>query len=93
MPDWLLMILLLVFIVHLLVFGRLAISRQQKYYWLVSAVFAALVASFGLRLTAPDWMLGPVAAYRLFRYLAWLLAVVTLPWLAVRLWTRSRRNS
>ena len=90
MPEWLVIILLLVFIVHLVIFSRLALKSRLPYYWLVSAVFAVLVVSFGLRAFAPEWMLGPLAGYQLFRYFAWLLAVITIPWMVIRL--RSKRK-
>ena len=90
MPEWLVIFLLLVFIVHLIIFSRLALKQKLPYYWLVSAVFAMLVASFGFRVFAPDWMLGPLAAYQLFRYFAWLLAVITIPWLVIRLLNKRR---
>jgi hypothetical protein len=85
MPEWLVIVLLLVFVVHLVIFSRLALKRRLAYYWLVSAVFLMLVASFGSRVFAPEWMLGPLAAYELFRYFAWMLAVITIPWMVIRL--------
>ena len=91
MPEWLVIFLLLVFVIHLVIFGRLALKRKLFYYWLVTAVFAMLVASFGLRLIVPGWMLGPLAGYELFRYLAWLLAVITIPWMVARLLTKRRQ--
>ena len=91
MPDWLVIMLLLVFVVHLVIFSRLAIKRRLPYYWLVSAVFAVLVISFGLRVIAPEWMLGPLAGYQLFRYFAWLLATITIPWMFIRLWNKRKK--
>ena len=90
MPEWLVILLLLVFIVHLVIFSRMALKHKLPYYWLVSAVFAMLVASFGLRVFAPEWMLGRLAGYQLFRYFAWLLAVITIPWLVIRLLNKRR---
>jgi hypothetical protein len=85
MPEWLVIVLLLIFVIHLVVFGRLAVNRKLPYYWLVTAVFAVLSISFGLRLFTPQLTLGPLAAYQLFRYFAWLLAAITIPWLVIRL--------
>jgi hypothetical protein len=85
MPEWLVTALFLIFVIHLVVFGRLAVNRKLPYYWLVTAVFATLSVSFGLRLFSPDLMLGSLAAYQLFRYFAWLLAAITIPWLVIRL--------
>ena len=90
MPEWLVIFLLLVFVIHLVIFGRLALKRKLLYYWLVSAVFAMLVASFGLRLIAPGWMLGPQAGYHLFHYFAWLLAAITIPWMVARILNKRR---
>ena len=91
MPEWLVILLFLVFVIHLVIFSRLAINRRLPYYWLVSAVFFMLVASFGLRLFAPVWMLGPLAGYQLFRYFAWLLAAITIPWLVIRLLNKHKQ--
>ena len=88
MPEWLVILLLLIFVIHLVIFGRLARKRKLPYFWLVTAVFAMLVASFGLRLFASEWMLGPLVAYQLFRYFAWLLAAVTIPWMMIRLFNK-----
>jgi hypothetical protein len=90
MPEWLVILLFMIFVIHLVIFGRLATMQKLPYYWLVTAVFAVLSVSFGLRLFAPEWMLGPLAAYQLFRYFAWLLAAITIPWMVVRL-LRKRR--
>ncbi len=91
MPDWLVILLFLIFVVHLVIFGRLAMQRKLRYYWLVTAVFAVLSISFGLRLFLPEWMLGPLAAYQLFRYFAWLLAAITIPWLVIRLLNKRKQ--
>lgn len=90
MPEWLLIVLLLVFVIHLLVFGRLALKRGGAYYWLVSSVFAALVLSFSSRLWASEWMLAGLPAHQLFRYVAWALAAVTIPWLIYRITQKKR---
>jgi hypothetical protein len=90
MAEWLVISLLLVFTAHLVIFTRLALKRRLPYYWLISAVFAVLVTSFGLRLFAPDWMLGSFAGYQLFRYIAWLLAAITIPWMLIRILNRKR---
>lgn len=85
MPEWLVILLFMIFVIHLVIFGRLATIQKLRYYWLVAAVFALLSVSFGLRLFTPEWMLGPLAAYQLFRYFAWLLAAITIPWMVIRL--------
>jgi len=90
MAEWVVISLLLVFAVHLVIFTRLALKHRLPYYWLISAVFAVLVTSFGLRLLAPDWMLGSFAVYQLFRYIAWMLAAITIPWMVIRILNRKR---
>ena len=91
MPEWLVILLLLIFVIHLVIFGRMAVRQKLPYFWLVTAVFAMLVASFGLRVFAPEWMLGPLAGYQLFRYFAWLLAAITIPWMVVRLINKRKK--
>ncbi len=91
MPEWLVILLLLIFIIHLVIFGRMAVRQKQPYFWLVTAVFAMLVASFGLRGFAPECMLGPLAGHQLFRYFAWLLAAITIPWMVMRLINKRKK--
>jgi hypothetical protein len=91
MPDWLVAVLCAVFAVHLGVFGRLAITRREPYYWLVTTVFLALTTSFGLRLLAPELAVAEIPLHRMMRYAAWALACVTIPLMIMRL--RRRRGS
>jgi hypothetical protein len=92
MPDWLVAFLLLVFVVHLVVFGRLALKRRMIYYWLLTAVFAALVAAFGIRLFEPGWAVGGEPVYQWARYVAWGLAAITIPWTVARIVGRRRQR-
>ena len=88
MPDWLVAMLALTFLVHWVVFARLATICGGHYYWLVSSVFLVLTASFSLRLFAPGLQLATLPLYLVLRYLAWALAAITLPMLVVRIWNR-----
>jgi hypothetical protein len=87
MPDWLVMLLFVVFLVHLMIFVRLGIVRGDGYYWLVSSVFLVLTASFGLRIWAPEIQVVDQPLYQMLRYLAWLLAAITIP---TMIWRRVR---
>jgi hypothetical protein len=88
--DWIVATLAVIFLIHLVVFARLAIIRGERYYWLVSSVFLVLTASFSLRVFAPGIELAAFPLHLSLRYLAWALAAVTLPMLAWRL--RKRRQ-
>ena len=66
--------------------------RGQAYHWLLSALFLLLTAAFTLRLLQPDWHVAGLPLHRLLRYMAWALAVVTIPTLIVRLIERLRRR-
>lgn len=90
MPDWLVIALALLFLAHLLAFARLAVRRGGAYYWMVTALFAALTASFAVRLLAPDHVVGGMATHLWLRYAAWAVAAVTLPWLIARIVARRR---
>jgi hypothetical protein len=90
MPEWLIAALSVLFLIHLLAFARLAIVQGEAYYWLVSCVFLALTTSFGLRLFAPEIAWGQTPIYLTLRYLAWLLAGISLPMLIRRLWKRRK---
>ena len=85
MPDWLVVTLAAIFLVHLVVFTRLAALRGEGYYWLISCIFLVLTASFGLRFFAPEIHFSNFPLYLALRYLAWVLALITLPMLVRRL--------
>ncbi|MDT8437598.1 MAG: hypothetical protein RQ729_01160 [Wenzhouxiangellaceae bacterium] len=82
-------LLLLLFAAHLVAFARLGLKRRQVYYIALVVTFGLLTASFGLRLTAPDWHIGALAVHQALRYLAWCAAAVSISWTAIRL---SRRR-
>lgn len=92
MPEWLIAMLAALFCAHLVVFARLATRRGGAYYWLLTALFLALTASFTLRLAGPQWQLADQPLHVLSRYAAWAMALVTVPMLITRLfkWWRSR---
>lgn len=89
MPPWLVRALLAVFAVHLVVFGRLAITRRERYYVVVSATFALLVLAFSLRIAAPTLTLGGVGIHWYPRVAAWVSAAISLVLLIKR--RRARR--
>jgi hypothetical protein len=88
MPQWLVALLALLFLVHLLAFLVLALRRGGYYYWLLTALFLTLTASFTLRLLLPGWQVAGQAVYVMLRYLSWAIAAVTVPILIARLLKR-----
>ncbi len=93
MPQWLIALLALLFLVHLLAFARLTLRRGGGYYWLLTVLFLALTASFTVRLFFPGWQVGGHALHAMLRYLAWGLAAVTLPMLIARLLRRKKKGA
>jgi hypothetical protein len=94
MPIWLVWFLLVIFVAHLIAFARLAYLHRNLRYALVTLTFVLLVASFSLRLGAPEWMIGQTPVHWLLRYLAWATAVITISWLIrVKLAARRDRES
>jgi hypothetical protein len=71
MPDWLVIALLVVFVIHLVLFLRIALKRRERYYWLVSLTFLLLVISFSSRLWLSDLLIGKIPAYWFPRVAAW----------------------
>ncbi|MCC6201690.1 MAG: hypothetical protein IT494_01640 [Gammaproteobacteria bacterium] len=81
MPVWLIWFLLIVFVAHLAVFARLALRHRNLRYSLVTLTFVLLVASFSLRLGAPEWTIGRMPVHWMLRYAAWAIAAITISWL------------
>ena len=84
MPDWLTMLLLAIFVVHLVVFGVLLIRRREKYYAAVTLTFLLLTATFAVRLWAPDAAIGDLSLFWSLRIAAWCSAAVSITWLLSR---------
>jgi len=82
--------LIVLFAIHLIAFARLGLKRREPYYAALVMLFALLTASFGLRLLAPEAVVGGIEVYRVLRMLAWISAAITLSWTALRL-IRKRR--
>ncbi|MFT5350265.1 MAG: hypothetical protein ACI9MF_001081 [Gammaproteobacteria bacterium] len=85
MVFWLNISLALLFLVHWVVFTRLALLRQQLYYWLLCLLFLLLTLSFTLKALNPGLELAGWPVHLLMRYMAWMLAGVTIPLLIIRL--------
>lgn len=92
MPRWLMLVLLLIFATHLVVFLRLSIRRGDGHYALVSATFALLVLSFSLRLWAPELELHGQKLYWDSRIAAWILAAMSFGNMLWRRRVRSRQE-
>ena len=80
MPDWLIELLIFVFIAHFVAFVRLAYIRKDRRYILVSLTFFLLILSFSTRLWWPRAHLGPISIHWDFRIAAWTstLAVIVM---------------
>lgn len=78
-------LLLIVFGVHMAIFGRLALRTRRGYHQLLVLTFICLIAMTGLRLWAPTLLLGDIPAWYLFRWGAWAATL-----LAAALWLRRR---
>ncbi len=87
MPQWLVQTLLVVFAVHLLLFGRAWWRNRTLRLAVTTATFGLLVTSFSLRLAAPELAVGGVAVWWLPRVAGWVGAVAS-----VTLWLRERRG-
>ena len=73
-------LLLLVFVVHLVVFARLAVRRREGYYYALVVTFGLLTLSVSIRLAFPEaqWMGQTLAQW--LRWSAWLAALVSISW-------------
>lgn len=89
--DWLNPVLLGIFVVHLVVFGLRASRSKSLYDFAAGALFGFLVISYALKMWAPYWQYGGIAGYLLARYVAWFLALFTVPQIFWRLWQRFRK--
>lgn len=89
MTDALDLLLFVLFGAHLVAFVRIGLKKKEVYYLALVATFSLLTLSFGIRIMAPDWQLGPLAVHEGLRYLAWMAAAVSISWTAFR-WSRRR---
>jgi hypothetical protein len=80
-------LLLAIFLLHLLVFGRLALWSRRGYHQSLVLVFICLIAMISLRLWAPALSLGALPLWYLLRWGAWAFTLV-----AALLWLRHRRQ-
>ena len=86
-------LLLLVFLVHLAVFSRLAIRRKEGYYLALVLTFSLLSVSAALRLWPAEMMLMGEPLAQWFRRAALAAAVVSISWGLVRFIRRWRRRT
>ena len=85
MPHWLIQSLLVVFGVHLLLFGRAWLRQRTLRLAVTTVTFALLVVAFALRLGLPDVQVAGVAIWWLPRVCGWGGALLSLS-----LWLRER---
>lgn len=83
--------LLVVFLIHLIVFARLAIRRREGYYVALVTTFGLLVASNAVRLMAPELEVFERALFQWLRWTAWLAALVSISW-GIRRYIQRRRD-
>jgi len=84
MPDWLVAGLIVLFAVHLIVFGMLGLKRKERYYLFVCITFTLLIITFSIRLWAPEAEVAGMQLYWVFRIAAWMSAAVSLTMLVRR---------
>lgn len=78
MPVWLVQFLLVVFLIHLAVFSRLAFKRRLPHYYTVSVTFFFLVLAFSVRLLAPDFEWLGTEVHLMIRIVAWIFTALTI---------------
>lgn len=79
--------LLAVFVIHLIIFLRIALRTHYGYHRCLVLTFLCLIVMTGLRLWAPTLSLGSTHLWQLFRWGAWAFTV-----LAGVLWWHQRRQ-
>ena len=89
MPEWLVKSLLVIFVIHFVMFARIALRKKDRYYWLVSITFFLLVISFSTRLWFESLHVFDIPAYWIPRVAAWTCTLVAIL-LAIRRRVRSR---
>lgn len=80
-------LLLLIFAIHLVVFGKIALRTRRGYHQSLVATFICLIVMVVLRLWAPAMNLGALTLWHLFRWGAWGFTL-----LAAVLWVGHRRR-
>ncbi|TVQ40936.1 MAG: hypothetical protein EA370_02935 [Wenzhouxiangella sp.] len=91
--NWITLLLLVVFLVHLVVFIILGLRRRQLYYLSVIVTFSLLCAAMMFVLWWPELSVGEVPVHALLRRAGWMAASVSIVWTAVRLVNRLRGQS
>lgn len=84
MPTWLSAVLLAIFVIHLVVFFRLFLRRGEKYYLAASFTFLLLVATFSVKIWAPEVQVAGFSLFWALRIAAWISAAVSITWLVRR---------
>lgn len=84
MPNWLIALLLAIFLIHFVIFARQYYRRKENYYLAASFTFLLLVLTFSIRLWWPDLNIAGYSAFWMFRIGAWISAAVSISWLLYR---------
>ncbi len=91
MPDWWPALLLGVFATHLPFFAWRWRRSGERRHAATTLTFALLVATYGLRVFAPELHVGGVSLFRAVRACAWAAAALSIG-LLVRHLLRARRR-
>lgn len=81
-------LLLAIFIIHLLLFGRLALRTRVGYHRSLVGVFACLIVATALRIWQPSLNLGAILVWHLFRWTAWGFTIIAFG----QFWLNRRRK-
>ena len=78
-------LLLVIFLIHLAVFARMALRTRRGYHRSLALVFVCLIGMVGLRLWVPNLSLGALPFWYPFRWGAWAFTLLTVvQWLRYR---------
>jgi hypothetical protein len=88
MPDWLLTVLVAIFVIHLFLFSRRALQRHEAYYYVVCVTFLLLIVSFSIRLAGLQITIGSIRVDAALRIAAWITAAIGISLLLHRKFVR-----
>jgi len=86
-------VLLIIFLIHLLIFGKRLWLRGQTFLLAPVITFFLLCCAYSLKLLIPHVAIGNVALYACFRYAAWFTAVISISILLRRIYLHQKSKS
>ncbi len=78
MPIWLLYIIIAVFVVHFIIFSRLAVRDKEIHHILPAITFFLLIISFSMRLFPNTPKVWGIRIFWFPRILSWLLTIFSI---------------